>query len=397
MLKRISVSSSFLIQRKSSDCAIIEASYSEVIIVSKLQQVQEWTAQQHADFAYISDPRTIQYLTGFYSDPIERVLALIVFPNQEPFMFAPALEVEAIKETGFTYPVYGYLDHENPWKMIATNALSRVNQPKSIALEKGQLAVDRLENLQTVFPTAKFDLDITDFINSLRVIKTPDEIEKLRIAGKWADFAFEKGFAAVKAGRTEQQVVAELQYALMKEGIMQMSFDTLVQAGAHAAEPHGATNATKFKENELVLFDLGTIWDGYISDASRTVALGKPTDKQLDIYNVCLEAQLTAQDAAKPGITAAELDQVARDIIDKAGYGEYFIHRLGHGMGMSEHEFPSIMAGNDMVLKPGMCFSIEPGIYIPGVAGVRIEDCVAITETGCEPFTHTSKDLTYVG
>lgn len=236
MLKRISVSSSFMTRRKSSDCAIIEASYSEVIIVSKLQQVQEWTAQQHADFAYISDPRTIQYLTGFYSDPIERVLALIVFPDQEPFMFAPALEVEAIKETGFTYPVYGYLDHENPWKMIATNALSRVNQPKSIALEKGQLAVDRLENLQTVFPTAKFDLDITDFINSLRVIKTPDEIEKLRIAGKWADFAFEKGFAAVKAGRTEQQVVAELQYALMKEGIMQMSFDTLVQAGAHAAE-----------------------------------------------------------------------------------------------------------------------------------------------------------------
>lgn len=371
--------------------------YLEVIFLSKLQQVQEWTAQHQADLTYISDPMTIQYLTGFYSDPIERVLALVVFPDQEPFMFAPALEVEAIKETGFTYPVYGYLDHENPWQMIADDVTHRVQKPTTIALEKAQLTVNRLEALQNVFPGATFDLDITTYINDLRVIKTDAEIEKLNIAGKWADFAFEKGFAAVKAGQTEQQVVAELQYALMKEGIMQMSFDTLVQAGAHAAEPHGATNATQFKPNELVLFDLGTIWDGYISDASRTVALGKPTEKQLDIYNVCLEAQLKAQAAAKPGITAAELDKVARDVIDQAGYGEYFIHRLGHGMGMSEHEFPSIMAGNDMVLKPGMCFSIEPGIYIPGVAGVRIEDCVHITETGCEPFTHTSKELTYVG
>lgn len=365
--------------------------------MSKLEQVQEWTATHQADLAYISDPRTIQYLTGFYSDPIERVLALVVFADQDPFMFAPALEVEAIKETGFKFPVYGYLDHEDPWQLIATQVKTRVANPKQIVLEKNQLTVDRLEQLKRVLPTTSFDKDITPYINQLRVIKTPDEIEKLNIAGKWADFAFEKGFAAVKAGRSEQQVVAELQYALMKEGIMQMSFDTLVQAGAHAAEPHGATNATKFKQNELILFDLGTIWDGYISDASRTVALGTPTAKQREIYDVCLEAQLTAQAAAKPGMTAAELDQVARSIIDKAGYGEYFIHRLGHGMGMSEHEFPSIMAGNDMVLQPGMCFSIEPGIYIPGVAGVRIEDCVHITDSGCEPFTHTSKELTYVG
>ncbi|MFC6255079.1 M24 family metallopeptidase [Secundilactobacillus hailunensis] len=365
--------------------------------MSKLQQVQEWTDQHRADVTYISDPHTIQYLTGFYSDPIERVLALVVFPDQEPFMFAPALEVEAIKDTGFSFPVYGYLDHENPWQMIAANVKKRVHRPTKIALEKNQLSVARLESLQNVFPDAQFNQDITPFINQLRVIKTAAEIDQLNVAGKWADFAFEKGFAAVKAGRTEEQVVAELQYALMKKGIMQMSFETLVQAGAHAAEPHGATNDTQFENNELVLFDLGTIWQGYISDASRTVALGKPTAKQLDIYQVCLEAQLTAQAAAKPGITAAELDQVARAIITKAGYGKYFIHRLGHGMGMSEHEFPSIMAGNDMILQPGMCFSIEPGIYIPGVAGVRIEDCVHITESGCEPFTHTSKELTYVG
>ena len=172
-----------------------------------------------------------------------------------------------------------------------------------------------------------------------------------------------------------------------------MSFDTIIQSGANAADPHGAPKEDTIKPNELTLFDLGTVYKGYISDASRTVAFGEIDDKLKDIYNVCLEAQLTAQNAAKPGMTAEELDKIARDVITKAGYGEYFIHRLGHGMGQSEHEFPSIMEGNKMELVPGMCFSIEPGIYIPNYAGVRIEDCVYVTDNGVKSFTHTSKEL----
>lgn len=365
--------------------------------MTKIEQVQQWIGENNADLAIISDPETIDYLTGFYSDPIERVLMLIIFKHQDPFIFAPALEVEAIKDTGWTNPVYGYLDHENPWNMIHDRIQEREVDVKEIAIEKGNLNVARFEEYRRILPASNFSLDLTPMIQKMKLIKSDDEIKKLKIAGQWADFAFEKGFEAVKVGRSEQEVVAELQYALMQKGIMQMSFETLVQAGAHAAEPHGATSTNKIENNELVLFDLGTVWDGYISDASRTIAVGTPTDKQMDIYKVCLEAQLAAQDYAKPGITAEELDKVARDIIEKAGYGEYFIHRLGHGMGMSEHEFPSIMEGNQMILQPGMCFSIEPGIYIPGVAGVRIEDCVHITENGNEPFTHTSKELQYFG
>lgn len=366
-------------------------------MMTQLQQVQQWVNQQELDVAYLSDPMTITYLTGFSSDPIERILALIVFPDQDPFLFAPALEVEAIKDTGWKFPVYGYLDHEHPFEMIATQIKKRNANPKNWAVEQGQLSVSKLKALTEQFPKADFDHDITSVIEQLRLIKNDDEIDKLNEAGKWADFAFKVGFDAVKQGVTEQSISAQLEYALKQKGIMQMSFETLVQAGAHAAEPHGATSANQVKNNELVLFDLGTIFEGYISDASRTVAVGTLTDKQADIYKVCLEAQLTAQAAAKSGMTAEELDKIARDIISAAGYGEYFIHRLGHGMGMSEHEFPSIMEGNKMVLQPGMCFSIEPGIYIPGVAGVRIEDCVHITKDGCEPFTHTSKELTYVG
>ncbi|MEJ6399984.1 M24 family metallopeptidase [Nicoliella lavandulae] len=364
--------------------------------MSKLTSIQKWTAEQGADFTYISDPKTIEYLTGFYSDPVERVLALVVFADQEPFMFAPALEVEVIKGTGFSHPVYGYLDHENPWQMIGDQVKKRVADPKRIALDKSYLPVAREEALQKVFTDAAFDKDVTSLVEHMRLFKTPDEIAKLEAAGREADFAFEQGFAAVHPGVTEMSIAAKLEYELKLRGVSNMSFDTLVQAGAHAANPHGDTSEIKVQNNQLVLFDLGTVHDGYISDASRTVAVGKPTDKELDIYKVCLEAQLKAMDAVKPGITAEELDFVARDVINKAGYGEYFIHRLGHGMGMSEHEFPSIMEGNKMELQPGMCFSIEPGIYIPDVAGVRIEDCVHVTENGAEPFTHTSKELTYV-
>lgn len=364
--------------------------------MSQLDKVQKWVSDQKLDVAYISNFESIKYLTGFGSDPIERVLALFVFPDHEPFLFAPALEVEAIKDTGWNHPVYGYLDHEKPFKLIANYIRERNSNPIHWGIENNNLTVDRYNLIRSEFPNAQFEQNLTPVFEKLRMIKTPDEITKLDAAGAEADFAFEVGFNAVAAGKTEAEVAAELEYALKKRGVMEMSFDTLIQAGAHAAEPHGATAMNKIKGDELILFDLGTVHEGYISDASRTVALGTLNDKQKDIYKVCLEAQLTAQDYAKPGITAAELDAVARNIIDKAGYGEYFIHRLGHGMGMGEHEFPSIMEGNDLVLEEGMCFSIEPGIYIPNVAGVRIEDCVHITPDGCAPFTHTSKELRYL-
>ena len=362
----------------------------------QLQDLQEYLAQNNLDIAYISNPSDIHYFTGFYSDPVERILALLVFPDKDPFLFAPQLEVEASKDAGWDKDVFGYLDHEDPFALMAGHIKDVAGTPSKWGIEKDDLPVQKLEAIKQQFPDAQFPTNLSRYMENAKLIKTPSEIENLKAAGAEADYAFTVAFNAIKEGRTEQEVVAEIEYAMMKKGVMHMSFDTIVQAGANAANPHGGPEKTPIEKNELVLFDLGTVHNGYISDASRTVAFGQPDEKSLDIYKVDLEAQYAAMDAAKPGITAAELDKVARDIITKAGYGEYFIHRLGHGMGTSEHEFPSIMEGNDMILKPGMCFSIEPGIYIPNVAGVRIEDCVYITEDGCEPFTHTSKELTYI-
>lgn len=362
-------------------------------MTNKLSSIQSWLEEQQLDVAYFSDFHSIDYLTGFNSDPIERVLALVVFPQDEPFIFAPALEVEAVKSAGWTHPVYGYQDQENPWDLISQHLHAHTQHTEKWAVEQEQLTLKRASLIQTAIPEAKFIGNLSPLMTKLHLIKTPDEIVKLHKAGEDADRAFEFAFKALQAGVSELQVMAKLEYDLKSSGVVGMSFDTLVQFGAHAAEPHGDTSNNTLKSGDLALFDLGTIYDGYVSDATRTVAFQSVSDHQREVYDVVLEAELTAQAAAKPGMTAGELDGIARDIITKAGYGEYFVHRLGHGIGSSVHESIQIAQGNDLVLQPGMSFSIEPGIYIPGDLGIRIEDSVIVTESGVDPYTHSPKEL----
>lgn len=363
----------------------------------KINELKNWLAQHQIPLAYISHPGSIAYFTGYHSEPHERVLALFIALDQDPFLFTPALEVEAAKKSSWKYDVVGYLDTENPWKKIAMEITSRYGNPKACALEKSALSLDRYEVLTSFFTDTSFEKDLSPVIQHMQLIKTPQEIEGLLEAGTWADIAFEIGFSAIQAGVSEQEIVAEIEYQLKRQGVSHMSFDTMVLAGARAADPHGAPNNTLLTENQLVLFDLGVVWKGYCSDATRTVAYKEPTPFQKEIHRIVLDAQLAAQNAVKPGVTASQLDRIARQVIEDAGYGLYFNHRLGHGIGTSVHEFPSIVEGNDLVIQEGMCFSIEPGIYLPNQVGVRIEDCVYVTKDGCVPFTKTPKELLIIG
>lgn len=172
-----------------------------------------------------------------------------------------------------------------------------------------------------------------------------------------------------------------------------MSFDTTVLTGDKAASPHGKTGDRKLQEGDLVLFDLGVVHKGYCSDITRTLALGEPGEEQKKVYDIVLKSETAALEAVKPGVTAAELDQISRKVITDAGYGDYFTHRLGHGLGISVHEFPSIHGANPMTMEKGMVFTLEPGIYVPGKVGVRIEDDVAVTENGYEVLTKYPKEL----
>lgn len=358
----------------------------------KLTTLTHWLIDQQLDGAILTNFHSVAYLSGFESDPIERVLALVVLTDHDPFLFGPALEVNSMKASGWTYPAYGYDDEENPWQKLAHHIHTQ-SQGTAFAIEADNLTVARCHALQAALPSVTLQVDITDKINQLRLIKTSEEIQHMLAAGRDADRAFEIGFAALATGVTELGVAAKLEYELKRSGVPAMSFETLIQFGAHAADPHGSTSTRRLNSGEMALFDLGTMTEGYASDATRTVAFGPISAQAQEIYAVTLEAQLAAQSQAKIGMTAGELDAIARNIITKAGYGEYFVHRLGHGLGASVHEYPSIMAGSELVLQEGMVFSIEPGIYMPGVAGVRIEDSGYMTPDGFMPFTHTPKTL----
>ncbi|MGX7051969.1 M24 family metallopeptidase [Leuconostoc palmae] len=360
--------------------------------INKLHEMTNWLNKEHLDGVILTDYHDIAYLTGFNSDPIERVLALVLFANYEPFLFGPALEVNSMVVSGWQFDTVGYEDNQNPWKMIASK-LKSLTSGTQFAIQFDQITLSRYNALKKALPNVSFLKDATGQINQMRLIKSKDELQKMKVAGQEADKAFEIGFNLMENGISEISLASDIEYQLKKLGISNMSFETLVQFGAHAANPHGTSSLIPLKSHEMVLFDLGTIHDGYASDATRTIAYGKVDDLSEKIHAVVLEAQLTAQSKAKIGMTANELDNIARKVITKAGFGPNFVHRLGHGLGTSVHEFPSIVAGNDLILKEGMAFSIEPGIYIPNMAGVRIEDSGYMSKNGFIPFTETSKSL----
>ncbi|MDG3142092.1 Xaa-Pro peptidase family protein [Streptococcus suis] len=359
--------------------------------MTKIDLLLEHLTKQGISAAVISDPVSIHYLTGFASDPHERYMFLFLTADNQPLLFLPALDV-ARAEAILDFPVVGYQDSENPWELI--RAVLPQTDFRQVAVEFDHLNITKFKGLETVF-TGAF-VNLTPLIQNMRLIKSADEIAKLLIAGEWADKAVAIGFDHIALDQTETDIIAQIEFELKKQGISKMSFDTMVLTGTNAANPHGLPGTNLIENNALLLFDLGVETLGYTSDISRTVAVGKPDTFKQDIYKLCLEAQLTALSMIKPGITAAEVDAAARKVIEKAGYGQYFNHRLGHGIGMDVHEFPSIMAGNDLILQEGMCFSVEPGIYIPGKVGVRIEDCGYVTSKGFETFTKTPKELLYI-
>jgi len=363
--------------------------------MDKLTELQKWLAERGLDLAYLASPVTINFLTHYTTDPAERVFALVVFKaGQDSFIFCPALNEEEVRRSAWPGEVVTYVDGEDPWSVLEQAVKSRSQAWRKWALEAGSLPLSHYWHLQAHFAGADLTADLSSLIARMRLKKGPEEVAKMRAAGAEADFAFQVAFDALRLGASERDLAAEIEYQLkVKRGVLQQSFPTIVQAGKNAANASLVPTTEPIAPGNLVIFDLGTMHDGYASDATRTVAFGQVSQEAERIYQVVQEAQAQARRAAMPGMTAGELDAVARDVIERAGYGQYFIHRLGHGIGMQVHEFPSLAPGSEAVLEAGMCFSIEPGIYVPGVTGVRIEDCGVLTSHGFEPFTHTSRDL----
>ncbi|WP_077622849.1 M24 family metallopeptidase [Sediminibacillus massiliensis] len=359
----------------------------------RLLTLTNWMKEKNIEASFLNSTENVYYLSNFYTDPHERLMGIFVFKQADPLFILPAMEVEQLKRAGWQHEIIGYSDHENPWDLVRPSLKSRqLGDVETIAIEKEVLSYGRSQAVLSFFPGAEI-LSVEDKLNEMRVVKEEDEIAVIRRAAQMADFGVQVGVNALEEGVTEMEVLAKIEYELKKKGIREMSFSTMVLFGEKSGDPHGNPGDRKLKAGDMVLFDLGVVLDGYCSDITRTVAYKSISDKQKEIYQTVLTAELAALEASKPGTRIGDLDTTARDIITEAGYGDYFPHRIGHGMGINVHEFPSMSHLNDGILKEGMVYTIEPGIYLPDLGGVRIEDDVLVTADGFETLTKFPKEL----
>lgn len=262
---------------------------------------------------------------------------------------------------------------------------------QTLGFEKEDLTYSSFELYKQAI---KADLvPVAGFVEKIRLIKNDEEISIIKAACRIADEAYEHIVTYIKPGMTELEVSNELEFFMRKQGATSSSFDTIVASGVRSALPHGVASDKVIEVGDFVTLDFGAVYNGYISDTTRTVAVGEPSEQLKEIYQVVLDSQLLALEKVKPGMTGKEADAIARDYIASKGYGEAFGHSLGHGIGLEVHEGPGLSFRSDIVLEPGMVITIEPGIYLPNIGGVRIEDDALVTENGLEKLTHSTKEL----
>jgi len=267
----------------------------------------------------------------------------------------------------------------------------------SLAVEFLRMRVMELTLTKDHLPEARI-VDAGPVIDMLRLRKSADEIAAMRMAVRIAEKALTEVTGWLKPGMTEKQIAGKLTILMFELGGGVLPFEPLVLAGAHAANPHGVPDDTMIKEGEALLFDYGTSYGGYISDLTRCFAIGRPLEgKAKEVYEVVKAANAAGCAAAGPGVPCQDVDRAARKVIDEAGFGEHFFHRVGHGIGLEGHEGPYMVEGNTLRLEEGMCFTVEPGIYIPGEVGIRIEDNLVVTASGVESLTIFKRDMVVIG
>ncbi len=350
-----------------------------VNILTRIDRLRESAFAQNGFDGYLIFNSINQlYFLGFPG-----TAAILVTPEGECIAYVYGVNYEQAKAECKGFKVELVRGNENLLAKIAAQA-------KAFQIRK--LAVDAVSVESWFALTREFSgqtsLEVNGgFVSSLRAVKEPEELELMRMAGRLTSEGMQAAFEAVKPGVRECEVAGEIEYALRKRGAGPTAFETIVASGEYSSFPHGGCSRRVIREGDLVVVDMGATYNYYCSDMSRTFVAGKPTEKQKKIYAVVKEAHDAAFEAIKAGVCIAEVDEAARKVIESAGFGEYFVHRLGHGVGLEVHEPPSLNATNRDVLVAGNVVTDEPGIYVPGFGGVRIEDTVLVTEAGAERFT----------
>lgn len=352
-----------------------------------LDRVIEAMREEQVEQMLVCDPASVNYLLGRYIECGERMMVLCLDTNGKHKLVIGKLfpQNEAVG-----VPVVYFDDTENPVEILT----AQMRKTERIGVDKTWPARFLLPCMKQ-FPEAEF-MEASFLVDRIRQIKSKEEQQKMIEASRRNDLAMEQLVPLVAKGYSEVEVCEKLTEIYQNLGTEGHSFEPIIGYGDNGANPHHSIDGSHGKTGDCVVLDVGCRLNGYCADMTRTVFIGEVSEEARKIYEIVKEANRRGREAVKPGVRFCDIDAAARDYIAEQGYGEYFTHRLGHNIGMEVHEWGDVSASNKEVVKPGMCFSIEPGIYMPGVAGVRIEDLVLVTEDGCRVLNDYSRDLIVV-
>lgn len=359
----------------------------------KLKRLAELAGQRGVDALAVMPGASLRYFTGLRM-PAGKRLTLAFFPNEgKPSFVIPELEAKHAKEhIEIPMEFYTWHDSEGPYKALqrCIDDLNLAN--KTVAVEYFVMRVLELRALEERIAGVKL-VDSTDLISSMRASKDESELAAMREAVRMIETALERTLPYIKVGKTEREIADIWEKEIKATGSEGFAFGVAVAGGPNGANPHNTNSDRPFEEGDLIVLDGGAVYKGYLSDITRTFALGTPSEEAARIYNLVKDANAAGRAAARPGATGEEVDAAARKVIEEGGYGKYFIHRTGHGLGLEVHEPPFMVQGNTEPLVVGNTFTVEPGIYVPGVCGVRIEDDMVITADGAESLTTFEREL----
>jgi len=351
----------------------------------RLSALRRKLAEQNLDAILITQPENQRYLSGFTGS------AGVLLISQDQAIIATDFRFfEQVARQALDFQLAKV---EGKFAALLPQLVEQV-EAKRVGFESAHLTFDQHREWAEV--AEGFELVPTkDIVEDLRAVKDEDELNTIKKAVALSDAAFAHILGSIEPGMTERDVAWELESYMRTHGAEKVAFDLIIGAGPNGAMPHATVSDRAIQAGEPIVIDLGAALDGYHSDLTRTICLGEPDDKLREIYGLVLRAQLAAEDwieGIKPGMTGKEADVIARRVIEEAGYGEQFGHGLGHGVGLAIHEKPTLGKLSEDVLKPGMVVTIEPGIYIPGWGGVRIEDMVVLREGGVEVLSQATKE-----
>ncbi|MCF6094167.1 Xaa-Pro peptidase family protein [Microaerobacter geothermalis] len=354
---------------------------------SRLKRLRTAMAEKDIDALLITNPTNRRYISGFTGSA-----GMVLVTHNGGSFITDFRYVEQAKKQS---PHFDIIDHQG--KVIGTllKELQRL-KVKGMGFEQTDVTYDTYLTFQDGLEGIHL-VPTEGMVEKLRIIKDKNELDIIREAAKIVDDAFSQIIKEIKPGIREKDIALQLEILMRRNGASSSSFDIIVASGIRSALPHGVASEKIIEEGDMVTLDFGAKYKGYCSDMTRTVAIGNPSERLVEIYEIVKEAQRLGVQGIRSGLTGKEADELTRKYITDKGYGEYFGHGTGHGIGLDIHEEPRLSLTGETVLQPGMVVTVEPGIYIPGLGGVRIEDDVIITEEGSEIITHSSKDLIRLG